>query len=79
LAEHKFWLFLISALLLLLSYWTLRKSENTCPVDPVLAQKCRLLQRWNRWVFRAALIIWGIGFFSAYLAAPLASVLGANP
>ena len=76
LAEHKFGLFLISSLMLLVAYWALRHSENSCPVDPILAKKCQFLQRWNKRIFFVSVIIWIIGFFSAYLAAPLTAMIG---
>lgn len=76
LAEYKFWLFLISGLLLIFTYWTLTRSEQSCPIDPELAKKCKRLLRINYIILFISLCIWLIGFFSAYLAAPLASLIG---
>jgi hypothetical protein len=74
LAEYKFWLFFCSAALLLMAYWALRRTKGMCPVDPVLAKKCKHLQKWNSVVYYVSVFIWVVGFFSAYLAVPIASL-----
>lgn len=44
---------------------------NRAPGDPALRALCDKTQIWNKRVYAASLIIWGIGFFAAYLALPL--------
>src|SRR5665213_3663115 len=46
-SEYKFWLFLMSGILILFSFWTLKRQGRFCPTDPVLAKKCLRLQRFN--------------------------------
>ncbi len=71
LSLHKGWVFAASAMLLASSGWLLFRSGRECPVDPQLAALCDRALLWNRRIFRAAVAIWGIGFFAAYLALPL--------
>lgn len=71
LSLHKNWLFGGSALLLFLAAWVLYRSGRTCPADPKLAALCERTLVWNRRVFWSAIVLWGIGFFSAYLALPI--------
>src|SRR5260221_648490 len=52
LAQNKFYLFLISGILLLVSFWTLKKLSPSCPTDPILAAKCQKMRKWNIWVLR---------------------------
>lgn len=76
LAQYKFWLFLVSSLLLLFSYWTIKKSGQSCPADPKLAAKCQRLRVWNFRILRVSFLIWIIGFISAYVALPIRLWLG---
>ncbi len=71
LSQHKIWIFLISAALLTISGWLMYRPGRTCPADPQLNQFCKRTQVWNRRVYWASLVIWGSGFFAAYLALPL--------
>ena len=71
LSQHKIWIFVISGVLLALSGWLMYRPGRTCPTDPQLGQLCNRTQVWNRRVYWTSLIIWGIGFFAAYLALPL--------
>lgn len=70
-AQHKIWVFTGSGALLLLSGWLMYRSAQTCPADPELARVCARAQVWNRRIYWSAVVIWGIGFFAAYLALPL--------
>jgi len=76
LLEYKFWLFLVSGLLLLIADIILRQPGRACPTDPVLAKKCAWLTRSNRWILRISLLLWAIGFMSAYLVLPVSIWLG---
>ena len=71
LAEYKAWMFSASGGLLLLAGWLLYRSGQACPADPELARLCERNLRWNRRVFKTALVLWAIGFFAAYFALPL--------
>lgn len=76
LLKYKFLLFLSSGLLLLAADLWLRLPGRVCPTDPELARRCQMLARWNQRLLRVSLIIWGIGFISAYLAIPISIWLG---
>ncbi len=71
LSEHKIWLFSVSALLLLFSFISLFRPNRSCPSDAKLGHLCQKSQVWNRRILWLSLIIWGIGFFAAFLALPL--------
>lgn len=71
LSLHKAWIFAGSGLMLTLSAWLLYRPGRACPADPVLAALCERVFRWNKRVYWTSVVIWGIGFFAAYLALPL--------
>lgn len=72
LSEHKLALFAFAGIMLALSgvarYWT---RYAPCPVDAAQAQACRRLRRIGGWIYGAALAIYAIGFFFAFIAARL--------
>lgn len=70
-AQHKTWVFTGSGALLLLSGWLMVRSGRTCPADPELARVCARAQVSKRRIFWSSVLLWGIGFFAAYLALPL--------
>ena len=72
-SENKFWLFLLSGLLILATHWTIYRQGRVCPADPLLAKRCDRLMKWNRLLLKIAVCFWLIGFVSAYLLAPLYS------
>lgn len=76
LSQHKIWIFMVSGVLLAVSGWLLYRPGRACPSDPQLGQLCNRTQVWNRRVYWTSLVIWGIGFFAAYLALPLRRWLG---
>jgi hypothetical protein len=71
LSHNKGWLFTAAALLLAATGWLLYRPGRLCPADPVSAHRCAAADRWNRRVWWLALMLWGIGAFSAYLLLPL--------
>lgn len=75
LAKHKLWMFIGSAGMLILGGWALYRPGRSCPTDPVLAQKCEGAHRWNKRIWWVSIVIWGIGFFAAYLSLPLYDLL----
>lgn len=74
-SEYKFSLFLISAILILLTHWSIYRPGRSCPTDPALAKLCQRFMKWNRIILKIAVCVWVIGFVSAYLLAPLYSWL----
>ena len=71
LSQHKIWIFLTSALLLLLTACLLWRSARSCPADSGLAVACHKIQKWNKRIFWLALTIWLVGFVTTYIVLPL--------
>jgi hypothetical protein len=71
LGAHKNWMFAISGVLLAAAAGLTWRSGQQCPADPVLAQQCQRVRRWNKRILWASMIIWLIGFVAAYLALPV--------
>jgi len=71
LSLHKTWIFAFSGAMLALSGWLIYRPGSSCPSDPQLALLCNKTRLWNRRIYWSSVIIWGIGFFAAYLALPL--------
>ncbi len=76
LSLHKEWVFTLSGLMLVLSGWMVWRPGRSCPTDPVLARWCDTFQTWNRRMVFTSGVMWGIGFFAAFLALPLRVALG---
>ena len=76
LSQHKAFVFAASGLLLGASAWLLYRPNRACPVDPILADYCHRAQLWNRRLLWGSVIVWGVGFFAAYLLLPLRLALG---
>ncbi len=76
LSLHKGWVFTLSGLMLVVSGWMVWRPGRSCPTDPVIARWCDTFQTWNRRMVFASGVIWGIGFFAAFLALPLRVALG---
>jgi hypothetical protein len=70
LGNHKFWVFFVSGILLIASNWYINK-KRACPADKALAEKCAKMHKWNQRILWFSIIIWIIGFTSAYLALPI--------
>ena len=66
-SEYKFLIFITSGLLLLITFWVLRKAGQICPIDPLLAKKCQKIRKWNWRILWLSITIWVVGFISAYL------------
>lgn len=71
LSEYKSWLFISSALILILTTWLLWRSGAACPADPEKAATCRRLQTVSKNLLVLTAIIWSVGLFFAYLILPL--------
>jgi len=76
LSQHKIWVFAFSGVLLGIAGWLLYRPGRACPSDPELGELCNKTQLWNQRIYWASVIIWGIGFFAAYIALPLRIWLG---
>jgi len=71
LSQHKVWVFTLSGAMLGISGWPLYRTGRSCPGDPELGALCERAQVWNRRIYWSSVVIWGAGFFAAYLALPL--------
>lgn len=71
LSQHKIWVFSASAVMLALSGWIVYRPGRACPVDPELGVLCDRTQIWNRRIYWISVILWGLGFFAAFIALPL--------
>ena len=67
LSLYKGWMFLGSAIILILAAWFLFRPGRACPADPELARLCDTVQLWNVRLFWTSAVVWGIGFITAYL------------
>ena len=68
-SEHKAPVFGVAAVLLAAAgmlQWRLRTAP--CPIDPVLRQACLRTRRWSRWVWAAAVVLFVVGAFFAFVA-----------
>lgn len=67
-SENKFSVFIFSGLLLLLNGIMLWKNRNApCPIDPKLRAACIQGRRISKNVYYLSLIVFGVGFFFAFL------------
>lgn len=71
LSQHKIWVFAFSGIMLLVSGWMMFRLARACPVDPELARACQRANIWNRRIYWTSVVIWGLGFFAAYVALPI--------
>lgn len=76
LSEYKEWTLSVSGALLFFTGWLIYRSGQPCPADPELAALCQRWQTRNRRIYWVSAIIWGAGFFAAYLLLPVAKWLG---
>ncbi len=71
LSLYKVWVFAFSGLMLAISGWLMYRPGRACPTDPELGKKCDSAHKWNKRIYWSSVVIWGIGFFAAFLALPL--------
>lgn len=73
LSEHKAWVFALSGAAILLSALMQRRAARRlpCPADPAEAAACARLRRLSAAALWLGAAVWTVGFFFAYLAAPL--------
>jgi mercuric ion transport protein len=63
--------FALSALLLVVSVWAMRRASFHFPPDTKLARQSRHMRHWNRWTLRVTAGIWFLGMAAAYVAVPV--------
>lgn len=71
LSQHKILVFAISGAMLVLSGWIMYRPGRACPADPETGALCSKSQIWNRRIYWFSIVLWGVGFFAAFLALPL--------
>lgn len=71
LTAYKFWIFLLSGILLIIAELLMKRPGRVCPTDTTFAKKCQQLIVWNYRILRISQIVWVIGFISSYLALPI--------
>ncbi len=76
LSQHKIWVFAFSGLMLAVSGWLMYRPGRSCPTDAQLGAACSSAHKWNKRIYWASVVIWGIGFFAAFLALPIRMWLG---
>ena len=76
LGRFKIWTFMLSGAVLASTGWLIYRPGRSCPADPELAALCMRADRWNRIIFWAAVVLYTIGFFAAYLLLPLRQFIG---
>lgn len=68
LSEHKGWVFLAGAVLILAAgiiQW--RNRNAACPIDPKLAEGCTTAKSWSRRIFLIAVGFYLVGFTFAFV------------
>ncbi len=68
LSEHKGLVFLIAGVFIAVSAFLQFRSRNqACPIDPRLAEGCKTARSWSKYIFAAALFLYALGFFFAFI------------
>lgn len=68
-SEHKIALFTFAGAMLLVSGVTTYFNRHMpCPTDPVQARSCRRVRRWSTGMFSVSAVLYGIGFYFAFIA-----------
>jgi hypothetical protein len=69
-SEHKLPLFVFAGLMLAIAgVSAYRNRSMPCPIDPAQAKSCRRMRRWSAGVFVISAVLYGIGFYFAFVAA----------
>ena len=68
LSEHKWWVFTIAAILIVIAGWRLHRSRNMpCPADPVEGKMCARLRLISSVLMIVAIIAFAIGLIFVIL------------
>lgn len=71
LSSHKGWVFLGAGVLLAANYWALYRSGGVACQPGGACHPSHPLGRWLRRVYWGSVVLFGVGFFAAYLSLPL--------
>jgi len=71
LSQYKAWLFLVSALFLVVTAYLIWRPDRTCPTEPTLARRCHQFYTWSQRIFWVAFILWIIGTTVTYVLLPI--------
>lgn len=71
LTANKGWAFVVSGFFVALATYLTYRQGKTCPADPELAKICTTAQKWNKRILTVTVIIWVVGYFTAYLLLPV--------
>ena len=72
---YKILTFSIAGLILAGAAWSIYRPNRYCPSDPTMAEMCVRTTRWNKRMLWCAILLWSIGFFTAYLWLPIMQFL----
>ena len=65
---YKNWLFLITGLLLFVSYFFIRTAKiMECPIDDQKPSSCRKAKKTSRWIFGCSVFCYSMGLVFAYI------------
>jgi hypothetical protein len=68
LTERKEWLFGITAVLLVVSFFLMKNAENlACPVDPAQRDACQASKSFSKKIYWGTVVIYIIGFAFSYI------------
>ena len=68
LAERKNYLFAITGVLLVISYYLMKRSNvQACPIDPELGEACAQGKKASTVIFWMSVVIYFIGAFTSYI------------
>lgn len=68
LAQRKGALFIVTGVLLGVSFWSMRHAEKlACPIDPALRDACQSSKKVSGRIFRGTVIVYFIGFLFSYI------------
>ena len=57
----------IATAILIISAWVIYRPGQQCPADPELASACDSAKKWNRRFFLAAVLIYCVGVYTAFI------------
>ncbi|MCY4643375.1 MAG: hypothetical protein OXB88_02050 [Bacteriovoracales bacterium] len=66
--EHKTILFIITGVLLTISYAFMRHSRNLpCPIHGPAREACQKTRPMTKWIFYSSIAVYGVGIFFSYI------------
>jgi hypothetical protein len=68
LTSHKDILFVVTGILLVLSYWLMRRSETqVCPIDPGQREACQTSKKTSYYIFYFSVVMYMIGLLFSFV------------